>query len=1290
MKVDDYHLMTSTTSSPQGPNSPFTVQLAPTKVVKGRNQKFDVLISSSNPSGEDLWISSIACRIPVGINTADLTQDMISILLHSTHDFSAVIPEGLTDKLYILKLVPTNRVPYCLPRPNTISLGFELPVNPNANAPQVELEVYGGRNVDVNTHSSYLSQYRITTCDPEFSVSNFKCEPSMILPGEPLTLSFEATGGSVVESEFAIQFALGLDLRNLTPKQQQGSNSFYTTLDTSLSSRLPAKTTFQLIHRTSSQGQDQYNNIMDTSVQVVEPEILDFSAYDAAQNKLSNVHMGDPVKLCWVLKLPYNTTFKPSFSLLIGSAQVKSIDLNPTDLVCDHSREDITRYGYSYTLDFERLNDLASSSWASPPQWAVSLKLVAKLSRDNAPANIIVTSEIKDTSFSAYKRLASFISQPNGQQRGPNSYDVFNFTTLALNTFRAELELSSLPEVNTDSLTEQLNRIFGKSDSSASSLLIGTEVVNRGVHGLLATNRSSPGGCLSLPDKFMDDQARVERNHEMLLEIESDLVTIQTNLAKIRTQINSGFQQVDGALKVIFDEIKQMQANIEFKDLTLLIDQNLSTIMNLISSAALIIKSPQAVNTNLTNLAESILNLQAGSFQNVHSVFCNQVVKAQGVNDTTFFDELSVKLNLSDGNLSYTKWLSVFKCYVSKFNFPVIYGSLLICWAVDQAQSENSREWYNKYAAVIGDYFFKLFQTEPGLFLPLSDSGFSVRNLYNNPPSDSDSYALPLSMKFTRSVSSDIISLTNVSDESIEISEIQILSNIVMSDLSRGFWGLIHDLQSPTPSITCEVVTNDQNDPIFACYRIKFANVLLASQKSLEINMSFSSSPENSWTAHYIGGFSVPNVPIVTLINTHGKHTLRCETIAICHGGKQRSIMPPAPSTGNTLPQNRRLVGCFTNYRIYDNFYPSDINFSLINILSYCFAGFDDAGNVFSNDSWADAFNLPLLQSALELYPNLQAELMFGGWSDSANPSKNYTQLFKTICSNPETRSKFAINSVSAMRSIGFTGIGIDWEYPDAEDAENYIFLLTEIKRELISCGLGKYTLSIAAPAGLDKIDNLTPPQWKRLSEVVDYINVMTYDYNGQWSPCSDFNAPLSVSNDHPRHDNIKDASVSSTLYKYISIFNSEDIPTAKLSLGVACYGRGFLLEQGSVDDTNKGLYLPQVNIPPGDTGIYQYKDIVGRSGLPSDIVFQDESPELDLNKVASQSAYCYSKDKNLFISYDSIITLQKKLEFSSSCSLGGVMLWEIYGDSKTQDTSLLQAINRFYLSSPQVISRDS
>jgi chitinase len=246
---------------------------------------------------------------------------------------------------------------------------------------------------------------------------------------------------------------------------------------------------------------------------------------------------------------------------------------------------------------------------------------------------------------------------------------------------------------------------------------------------------------------------------------------------------------------------------------------------------------------------------------------------------------------------------------------------------------------------------------------------------------------------------------------------------------------------------------------------------------------------------------------------------------------------------------------------------------------------------------------------------------------------------------------RFVSACVQLMRDNGFDGLDIDWEYPTAEQMTTFTSLLEKLRQALDAQGQAdgrRYLLTIAAPAGSYSMAGMDIP---KIMPLLDWINLMTYDFYGSWSETTGFNAPLYTSPADPAH-----WSVDSAVQMYLSLGVSPE----KLILGVPFYGRGW---QG-VKDVNQGLFQPfnkQPEANSGDSFTYiqlkqVYIDKLSR--------FWDD---------IAKAPWLFDASKGLMISYDDPQSLGFKAEYARQQNLGGMMIWEITSDD--EDGSLLTAI---------------
>ena len=184
----------------------------------------------------------------------------------------------------------------------------------------------------------------------------------------------------------------------------------------------------------------------------------------------------------------------------------------------------------------------------------------------------------------------------------------------------------------------------------------------------------------------------------------------------------------------------------------------------------------------------------------------------------------------------------------------------------------------------------------------------------------------------------------------------------------------------------------------------------------------------------------------------------------------------------------------------------------------YAFANVSPAGECVASNPAQDTANWQALQALKQDHPQLRVLLSVGGWSQSG--------LFSDVAASAESRTRFAQSCAAFMQANGFDGLDVDWEFPVSgglptnhtrpEDGLNFTALLSELRAALSAQATGTgqhYLLTIAAPAGQAEYQHL---ELKLISQYVDWINLMTYDFTTAASPLTSFNAPLFASAPSP------------------------------------------------------------------------------------------------------------------------------------------------------------------------------
>ena len=307
--------------------------------------------------------------------------------------------------------------------------------------------------------------------------------------------------------------------------------------------------------------------------------------------------------------------------------------------------------------------------------------------------------------------------------------------------------------------------------------------------------------------------------------------------------------------------------------------------------------------------------------------------------------------------------------------------------------------------------------------------------------------------------------------------------------------------------------------------------------------------------------------------------------------------------------------------------------------ISYAFAADDSVDGTADTPAIALRGNFHQLQELKRLYPELKIVISLEGTADgfveAAQPA--YRHAFVASCIQRFIKGKFA----EGIEAPGlFDGIDIDWEYPKEEDKLNFIAILGEFRRQLNTAG-PNLLLTVAMGDGRITYQHL---DMEAVALYANQVGIMNYDYAGPWSKRTGLVAPLYSSPGDPE----KDSNVDSTIRGYINA----GVPASKMLLGMPFYAYSWK----QVAQDNHGLF--QTGEPVRDDAPYRY--IV--SILNNFTAYRDPK---------SMAPWLF--DGSTFWTYDDEISIRAKLNYARRQALGGVMIWELSGD--TSDSTLLKLI---------------
>ncbi|MBT1185584.1 chitinase [Streptomyces sp. CJ_13] len=454
----------------------------------------------------------------------------------------------------------------------------------------------------------------------------------------------------------------------------------------------------------------------------------------------------------------------------------------------------------------------------------------------------------------------------------------------------------------------------------------------------------------------------------------------------------------------------------------------------------------------------------------------------------------------------------------------------------------------------------------------------------------------------------------------------------------------------------------------------------------------------------------------------------------------------------------RRVIGYFTGWRTGKDGTPAylanNIPWSKVTHLNYAFAhvgadnkisvGADNANNAATGMTWPGVAGAEMdpalpykghfnqLTKFKKQYPNVKTLISVGGWAETGgyfgdDGNRVASGGFYSMATNADGSvnqagiDTFANSSVEFIRTYGFNGVDIDYEYPTTmKDAGNpldwqlsntrraglvkgYAALMKSLREKLDRAGAtdGKhYLLSVAAPSSGYLLRGMETFQ---VQQYLDYVNIMSYDLHGAWNEYVGPNASL--------FDDGKDAELaaagvySTSQYGGVGYLNTDwayhyfrgSMPGGRINIGLPYYTRGFKNVQGGTD----GLWgkAPATTCPAGAgltkcgdgavgiDNLWHDKDTNGaespagsnpmwhaknlEKGVVGDYVTAYGFPanttltgtyarKYDSTLVAP---WLWNAQKKVFLSTEDEQSVAAKADYVVNKGIGGTMVWELAGD---------------------------
>ncbi|XP_048212919.1 chitotriosidase-1 [Perognathus longimembris pacificus] len=336
-----------------------------------------------------------------------------------------------------------------------------------------------------------------------------------------------------------------------------------------------------------------------------------------------------------------------------------------------------------------------------------------------------------------------------------------------------------------------------------------------------------------------------------------------------------------------------------------------------------------------------------------------------------------------------------------------------------------------------------------------------------------------------------------------------------------------------------------------------------------------------------------------------------------------------------------KLVCYFTNWSQYREgaarFMPSNVAPDLCTHLIYAFAGISDQHQI-SSMEWNDLSLYQELNSLKKMNPKLKTLLAVGGWSLG-------TQKFTNMVATAQNRKTFVDSAIRFLRTNGFDGLDLDWEYPGsrgspAVDKERFTALVQDLanafQQEAPTSGKERLLLSAAVSGNRGHME--AGYEVDRIAQSLDFINLMAYDFHGTWEKVTGHNSPLY------KRQGEQGVNAELNVDAAVQLWLQKGAPASKLVLGMPTYGRSFTLasSDASVGAPASGPGVPGPFTKEG--GILAYYEVC--SWKPSQRIEDQKVP--------------YVVRDNQWVGFDDVESFKAKVAYLKQKGLGGAMVWSL------------------------------
>lgn len=315
-----------------------------------------------------------------------------------------------------------------------------------------------------------------------------------------------------------------------------------------------------------------------------------------------------------------------------------------------------------------------------------------------------------------------------------------------------------------------------------------------------------------------------------------------------------------------------------------------------------------------------------------------------------------------------------------------------------------------------------------------------------------------------------------------------------------------------------------------------------------------------------------------------------------------------------------------------------------------------------------------ILQTMKKQYPDVDLLISVGGWAGSRG--------FYTMLDTDAGINTFADSCVDFIRTYGFDGVDIDFEYPSSTSQsgnpddfdlseprraklnERYNLLMKTLREKLDAASKtdGKdYLLTAAVTASSWVLGGVSSNEY---AKNLDFLSVMSYDFHGGWNEFVE-----NLANIYP---DPADKETSAMLMPVLNMdwayrYYRGVLPSEKILMGIPYYTRGWENVQGGTNGlhgTSKTPASGKYNIWGDDLNGDGVLEPAGANPLWHGLNLMDQDANVkeywdDVGKVP----HLWNDKDKTFLSFENEKSIDERVKYIEDKNLGGALIWVMNGD---------------------------